>query len=120
MKFVLITDDPQIEEAAVEGLKPYKCQVFSDWKSALDACKGVDLLFVDQVATLKEPHKIEGYEEFALAKMEHSGAAGVKLVLISPPSNYELDFIVGWPDFVFGNIQRPVEAKLFRRASTWI
>jgi hypothetical protein len=42
------------------------------------------------------------------------------LVLIAAPDDYELDFMTGWPDFVFGHLRRPVTEKIFRRASTWI
>lgn len=78
------------------------------------------MLFVDLLATLLEPHKIAGYEAFAYAKMEHALAKDVPLVLISPPDDYELDFMAGWPNFVFGHVRRPVDYRIFRRASTWI
>jgi hypothetical protein len=52
--------------------------------------------------------------------MDHPVAKGIPLVLISPPENYELDFMAGWPDFVFGHVRRPVDYRIFRRASTWI
>ena len=121
MKFVLITADQEVESAAKEGFHPGdQTLTFSDWSSALEACEGADMLFVDLIATLEEPHKIAGYERFAEAKMSHSIAQGTPLVLISPPDDYELDFMAGWPDFVFGHIRRPVTFKIFRRASTWI
>ncbi len=121
MKFVLITKDPEVEAAAREGFHPSdECLVFSDWSAALDGCSSADLLFVDLIATLAEPNKIAGYERFALAKMGHSVAASVPLVLIAPPEDYELDFMAGWPDFVFGHVRRPVTYKIFRRASTWV
>jgi hypothetical protein len=93
---------------------------FSEWASALDVGEGVDLLFVDMIATLHEPGKIAGYEQFALAKMNHAVAAETPLVLIAPEPEYELDFMSGWPNFVFGHIRRPVNMKIFRRASTWV
>ena len=77
-------------------------------------------MFVDLLSTLKDPHRIEGYELFAHAKMTHGVAKDVPLVLISPPDDYELDFMAGWPNFVFAHVQRPVNYKIFRRASTWI
>jgi len=121
MKFVLITQDPEVESAAREGFHPSdETRSFNDWREALEDSAGADLMFVDLVATLDEPHKIAGYEKFAEAKMDHPTAQGVPLVLISPPEDYELDFMAGWPDFVFGHIQRPVTFKIFRRASTWI
>lgn len=121
MKFVLITADREVESAAREGFHPAdETLTFSDWASALDACDGADMLFVDLIATLDEPHKISGYERFAEAKMTHPVAQDTPLVLISPPDDYELDFMAGWPDFVFGHIQRPVTYKIFRRASTWV
>ncbi len=121
MKFVVITKDSELEAAAREGFHPSdECVVFSDWADALNACTEADLLFVDLIATLVEPHKIAGYERFAMAKMGHEVAASIPLVLIAPPAEYELDFMAGWPDFVFGHVRRPVNYKVFRRASTWV
>jgi len=121
MKFVVITHDQEVAEAAREGFHPSdECLVFDDWKPALEAAEGSDLLFVDLLSTLKEPHRIEGYEVFANAKMNHLQAKDVPLVLISPPDEYELDFMAGWPNFVFAHVQRPVNYKIFRRASTWV
>jgi hypothetical protein len=121
MKFVLITKDPEVEAAAKEGFHPSdELLSFPDWAPALDACEGADLVFVDLIATLTEPHKISGYEKFAMAKMQHDVACGTPLVLIAPPDEYELDFMAGWPDFVFGHVRRPVSYKIFRRASTWV
>lgn len=121
MKFMLITLEPELEAAAKEGFHPSDEFVsFTNWAEGLDACAGIDLLFVDLLATLLEPHRIAGYEQFAAAKMAHPIAAEVPLVLIAPPEDYELDFMTGWQDFVFAHIRRPVTAKIFRRASTWI
>lgn len=120
MKFALITKDPEIEAAAIEGFAPYECASFPNWSEALENLTGVDMLFVDLLATLDEPNKIAGYERFAETKMAHPVANGVPLVLISPPDDYELDFMAGWPDFVLANVRRPVTSKIFRRASTWI
>jgi len=121
MKFVVITRDPELEASAREGFHPSdQCLAFSEWAPALDAAEGADLIFVDLVATLEEPHKIAGYEKFAQAKMAHPTAAKVPLVLIAAEESYELDFMVGWPDFVFGQLRRPVNYKIFRRASTWV
>ena len=121
MKFLLITQDPEVEDAARRGFHPSdELQVVQDWREGLDASTGVDMMFVDLLATLNEPHKIAGYEQFAAAKMDHAVAKGIPLVLISPPEDYELDFMSGWPDFVFGHVRRPVNEKIFRRASTWI
>lgn len=121
MKFVLITKDGEMESEAKEGFHPSDTfESYSDWEQALDAAVDADLMFVDLLATLEEPHKIAGYEKFAQAKMSHPKSSGVPLVLISPPDDYELDFMAGWPDFVFANIRRPVTFKHFRRASTWV
>ena len=121
MKFVLITQDHEVEKAAIEGFHPSdECIVIEDWMQALDQCDDADLIFVDLLATLNEPHKIGGYEQFAMAKMSHPTAKKVPLVLIAAPDDYELDFMAGWPDFVFGHVQRPVTYKIFRRASTWV
>lgn len=121
MKFVLFTTDSEMVEAAKEGFHPADTFVACDnVDSALGACEKADLIFVDLVSTLEEPHKIGGYEKFASRKMEHEFANTTPLVLIAPPEDYELDFMTGWPDFVFAHIRRPVTAKIFRRASTWV
>jgi len=121
MKFVVITKDPDVADAARQGFHPTdECQVSDDWSRALDLAEDADLLFVDMLATLSEPHRIAGYEEFANSKMNHPRARRTPLVLISPPEDYDLDFMTGWPDFVFGHIRRPVDYKVFRRASTWV
>ena len=119
MKFILITKDSEVEAAAKEGFQPYGSDVYDDWAKALENATGADMIFVDLLATLKEPHKVEGYEEFAMAKMNHDVAAGIPLVLISAPDDYDMDFMTGWPDFLVGNIRRPVDSKVFRRATTW-
>ncbi len=121
MKFLVITKDPEVEEAARKGFHPSDEMVsFAEWTDALEQSEGVDMMFVDLLSTLKEPHKIAGYEEFATAKMGHPVAKDVPLVLVAAPDDYELDFMTGWPNFVFGHVRRPVTEKIFRRASTWI
>jgi hypothetical protein len=52
--------------------------------------------------------------------MAHPTKAKVPLVLISPEADYAIDYVVGWPGFVYGNVQRPVDYRIFRRASTWV
>ncbi|RYG20006.1 hypothetical protein EON82_20765 [bacterium] len=120
MKFVLITNDSDLEAEARKGFDPYACETYPEWSAALDACEGADMIFVDLLSTLTEPHKIAGYERFAQAKMTHPVASAVPLVLVAPPDDYELDFMAGWPDFVYGHVRRPVDSKIFRRASTWV
>lgn len=121
MKFVLITADEEMVREAKEGFHPSDTfESHSDWEAGLNACEKADLLFVDLLATLEEPHKIAGYEKFAHAKMGHPIAKETPLVLISPPDDYDLDFMAGWPDFVYANVRRPINYKIFRRASTWI
>jgi hypothetical protein len=121
MKFVLFTTDGEMVEQAREGFHPSDTfEAYTSAEEALNACEGADLMFVDLLSTLDEPHKIAGYERFAQLKMGHAIAADVPLVLISPPDDYELDFMAGWPDFVYAHIRRPVSAKIFRRASTWV
>ena len=123
MKYVLITTNPEIKAAflAPDAFFPTDEKlVFAKWAEALEACEGADLLFVELVGTLKVPHEIAGYEEFAIAKMDHPVAQKVPVVLLAPPPDYDLDFMAGWPDFLFAQIPHPVSAKLFRRASTWI
>lgn len=121
MRYIVITRDPEILEAANEGFHPSDVvDFFENWEAALDCAGDCDLIFVDMLATLTEPHKIEGYEKFALAKMDHSEASIVPLVLIGPDASYKLDFMVGWPNFLLGHLQRPVSYKQLRRASTWV
>lgn len=121
MKFLIITKDPEVIKAAEEGFHPSDESLFyEDWQDALEHADGADLMFVDLLATLAEPHKIAGYEAFAYAKMDHPIAKNIPLVLIAPPEDYEIDFMAGWPDFVFGHVRRPVDYRVFRRASTWV
>lgn len=121
MKFLLVTKEKEMEEAARKGFHPSdELIVYENWEEALENSEGSDMMFVDLIATLKEPHKIAGYEDFAAAKMDSAVANAIPLVLISAPDDYELDFMSGWPNFVFGHIRRPVTEKIFRRASTWI
>lgn len=107
-----------------EAQKAYKLTdeltVFKDWKAALKSADSFELMIVDLLATLKEPNKIAGYEEFAQQKMSDKKAAKIPLVLIAPPDEYDLDSMVGWPDFVFGHVRRPITMKIFRRISTWL
>lgn len=121
MRFVLISKDQEIIAAATEAFERFgTLQVFGEWRDALEACPGADLMFVDMLATLEEPHKIAGYEKFAQAKMTDKGAKDVKLVLIGAPADYEIDFLVGWPDFLFAQLPRPVTSKMLLRMSTYV
>lgn len=121
MRFVLVTGDSSVAKAA-EGAygTHYELQIYSDWGAALENCKGANLIFVDLLATLNEPGKIQGYEEFAHAKMGHPVASEIPLVVIAPPADYELDAMVGWPGFVFAMVRRPVSERIFRQASGWV
>ena len=123
MKFVVLTKDPEIVEAAKSPSafpQSDTLAIYEDVAGALGDCEGADLLFVDLLATLTEPHKIAGYEDFAMQKMAHPEAKNTPLVLIAAPDDYELDFMTGWPDFIFAHLRRPVSEKIFRRASTWV
>jgi hypothetical protein len=122
MKFVFITKDEAVRETAKIAFPNSQDEVlcFDSWALGLDACKGADMVFVDLIATLEEPHKIAGYEKFALAKMSHAGAKEVPLILLAPPADYDLDFMTGWPDFVFAQLRKPVNEKVFRRVVTYI
>lgn len=123
MRYVLLCHDSEIIEAfrSPEAFLPNDDLVVVDTKEGLvEAAAGADMVFVDLIASLDEPHKIGGYERLYDLKMANDAAASVPLVLIAPPSGYDLDFMVGWPDFVFAQMPRPVTSKLFRRASTWI
>ena len=121
MKLVFITDDPEVK-AVAETAFPHgeKLEFHSVWSEGLDACEGAEMVFVDLVATLDEPHRVAGYEKFAHAKMAHPVAAKIPLVLLAPPADYDMDFIAGWPDFVFAQFRKPVNEKLFRRVVTYL
>lgn len=123
MRYVLLSHDSEMVAAfqSPEAFLPNDELLVVDTKHALiEACPGSDMVFVDLIATLDEPHKIEGYERLYDMKNVSPEIAAVPMVLIAPPSGYDLDFMVGWPEFVFAQMPRPVTAKLFRRASTWI
>lgn len=121
MKFVLVCTDQEIIKAAKKAYGThYELVVHSRWPAALESCKGADLMFVDLVATLEEEGKIQGYEDFAVAKMSHEIASGVPLVVFAPPDGYPLDAMVGWPNFVFAMLRRPITDRLFRQASGWV
>lgn len=121
MRCILVTQDQQLIQAAQEGFHPSdELAFYSDWREAFDNAENVDLMIVDLLATLDDPHRIAGYERFAESKMGNDTVAGIPLIIISPPEDYKLDFMTGYPDFVLGNLPRPVTAKMFRRASTWV
>ena len=121
MKFVVVTKDEEVKREAERAFHPEdRVTVTDDWRLGLDACEGADMIFVDQLATLDIPHKIAGYEKFAEAKMAHPDAATVPLTLIWPPEGYELDYMTGYPNFIFQHIQRPVTFQKVRRASTYV
>lgn len=121
MKFILVTKDPEIVAGTQGAFQPEdELVIFDNWMAALESAEDADLMFVDLIATLIKPHKIAGYEQFAEAKMSHPVAAATPLVLIAPPDDYELDFMAGYPNFVFAHLRRPVTYKIFRRASTWV
>ena len=123
MRFLLLTKDPELKEAFLspEAFMPSdKLAVYEDWNELLAQSQGADLVFIDILATLERDHEIQGYEDFANAKMDHEDAKDIPLVLVEQPAGYDFDFMVGWPDFVFARLKRPVLPKIFRRASTWI
>jgi len=121
MKFVLVTKDAEVVAATEGAFQPDdELVVCEEWLEGLECCADADLIFVDLLATLDKPHKIAGYEKFAEAKMAHREAASTPLVLIAAPADYELDFMAGYPNFVFAHVQRPLTYKIFRRASTWV
>lgn len=120
MKTVLITRDAAVSAAAREGLGAEAVRIHPEWTDALADAQGADLIVVDLLATLEEPGRIAGYEKFAYAKMDHPVAANVPLVLLSPPPEVELDFMTGWPDFLFAQVRLPVTADVFRRFARWL
>jgi hypothetical protein len=121
MKFVILSRDPVIVTEAGKAFQPDdQVVICSEWPAALEACSQADMIFVDLIATLATPGLIAGYEEFAEAKMAHSVASKTPLVLIAPPEDYELDSMVGYPDFVMFQVRRPVTFKILRRMSTYV
>jgi hypothetical protein len=121
MVIVIITKDPEVVAATEGAFQPNDdVRIFSDWSAALDACSDAELMFVDLIATLDKPHRIAGYERFAEAKMAHPEANAIPLVLIAAPDDYELDFMTGYPNFVFMHVRRPLNYKVFRRATTYV
>ncbi|MCG9895026.1 MAG: hypothetical protein MH204_06090 [Fimbriimonadaceae bacterium] len=94
--------------------------VHSDWRAGLESAVGADMMVVDFLTTLAEPHKVAGYEAFAEAKLDHPEASGVPLVLIWPPEDYQIDFMTGYPGLIFQSMQRPVTFQKFRRAATYL
>ena len=122
MRYVLFSTDPGIVEAfeSPEAFLPSDTLfVAKDRNEAVRLAAAADMMFVDLISTLDEPNKIAGYEAFHDAMVANL-VTNVPIVLISLPHDYDIDFMVGWPDFVFANMPRPVSSKLFRRASTWI
>lgn len=121
MRILLIAKEPEMIAAAEEAYHATdSLEVYGDWRQALENVNGAEMIIVDLISTLDQPNEVSGYEQFAMAKMGSEHAKSVPLVLISPPDDYELDAMVGWPDFVFGMVKRPVTMKIFRRISTWI
>ena len=121
MVIVIITKDPEVVSATEGAFQPNDdVRIFADWSEALSACQDAELMFVDLIATLDKPHRIAGYERFAEAKMAHPEASSVPLVLIAAPEDYELDFMTGYPNFVFMHVRRPLNYKVFRRATTYV
>ena len=121
VRFIVVTSDSFLVGACKEAFHPAdEALYFSDWHEALDQAEGADLMFLDLLSTLTEPHKIQGYEDFAKAKMSHPTASKVPLVLINAPDDYDLDSMVGWPDFLFGNLRRPINSKVIRRMTTYV
>lgn len=121
MKYVLLSHDSEVL-SAVDGAFQSNDEVVicKTVPEALAACDGAELIFVDLLATLTSPGKIAGYEAFAEAKMGHPIAKGTPLVLIGAPDDYVLDSMVGYPDFVFAHLRRPVTFKTLRRMTTLV
>jgi len=121
MKLVIVSTDTEVRDAAQTAFKyEENVEYFDRWQEGLDAATEADLMIVDLVDTLQEPHKIAGYEQFAHAKMGHPKASKVPLVVLSPPPTYELDFMSGWPDFVFAQLRKPIQEKVLRRVVTYL
>ncbi|MCL6624624.1 MAG: hypothetical protein K6T17_08435 [Fimbriimonadales bacterium] len=120
-KVILVTDDRKIVRVAKEAYRDMaQLLLTSDWREALDWCGNADVLIVDLLATLEQPHKIGGYVKFAQAKMSHMKAKGTPLILIAVPEGYKLNGMVGWPHFVRAYLRRPITASMFQRILTWL
>jgi DNA-binding response OmpR family regulator len=121
MRILLISNDQELnQQAQIAYEKTDELVIIEDWREAIQLAKPTDLMIVDIMSTLDEPHKISGYEAFAHAKMKHKVARGVPLVAIQPADDYHLDAMVGWEGFLHGLVKRPVTWKIFRRISTWV
>ena len=121
MRVLVLTQRAEIAEYAKEALgERVDLEIHGNWKDALEIAEGADVMIADLVSLLNEPHKIEGYDAFALAKMSHENAKGVKLILIPAPADYELDSMMGWPDFLFAQFHNPIGTQSFRQAMRWI
>lgn len=120
-KIVLVTKDNDLLSKAKKVFSgKVKLVVSDDWKTALEESNGTSLMVVDLMATLHKPKKIAGYEEFALAKMKHKSASKTKLVVIYPPEDYRLDAMVGWPNFVFAMLRKPLTLKDLKKITDWM
>lgn len=120
-KIVLVTKDSDLLNKAKRAFNgKVKLVVSDDWKSALEESNGTSLMVVDLMATLRKPKKIAGYEEFALAKMNHKSASKTKLIVIYPPEDYRLDGMVGWPNFVFAMLRKPLTLQDLKKITNWI
>lgn len=121
MRVLVLTQRPEISGYATEALGGrVDLEIYTDWKEALERAEGADVMIADLISLLEEPHKIDGYEAFAMAKMAHETAKSVKLILIPAPTAYELDSMLGWPDFLFAQFHNPIGVQSFRQAMRWI
>lgn len=121
VKITVITRDPEVLECAKKAFRLDEVvQFFEDWKVAFESTEKPDMMIVDMVSTLDEPHKVAGYERFAHAKMDHALLKSVPLVMLNPPVGYDMDFYTGWPDFIFASLPKPITDKVLRRVVTYL
>lgn len=105
MRAILVTKDDELRTMAERATPPI--MVCPEWTEALDqVADASDLIVLDLLAALDPPHRIAGYEKFAEAKMGHPRATSCRTILIGPPEGYELDFMVGWPGFLYAFYDR--------------
>lgn len=121
MKVALITKNPVYGQLAREAEdEERKFVLFEDWREAFEHAAECDLMIADLISLLEKPHRIEGYRKFGEARLAHPIAARVPLVLIPAPDGYKLDGMIGWPNFLLGQLRHPITRETFRQVLRWI
>lgn len=91
--------------------------VFDDWRKMLEkaAAKPCHAFVVELKATISDAEEVDGYEQFASAKMGHPVLKTIPLVLISMPPGEELETFVGWEGFLAAYLRFPPDPLSIRR-----